>query len=76
MTAQLDGAGISSPPTPFDTMSATTQNSPGADAIIPGVIVTEAQADKILKELRTIKICVMILAVIIALASAKSTFNL
>ena len=38
--------------------------------------MTEAQADKILKELRTIKVCVIILAVIIALASAKATFNL
>jgi hypothetical protein len=57
-------------------MSATTQNFSGSDANIPGVIVTEAQADRILKELRTIKICVIILPVIIALASAKSTFNL
>jgi hypothetical protein len=38
--------------------------------------MTEAQAEKILKELRTIKICVIILTVIIALASAKATFNL
>ena len=38
--------------------------------------MTEAQADRILKELRTIKVCVIILTVIIALASAKATFNL
>ena len=38
--------------------------------------MTEAQADKILKERRTIKFCVTVLAVIIALASAEATFNL
>ena len=38
--------------------------------------MTEAQADRILKELRIIKVCVIILTVIIALASAKATFNL
>ena len=38
--------------------------------------MTEAQAEKILKELRTIKVCVIILTVIITLASAKATFNL
>ncbi len=38
--------------------------------------MTEAQAEKILKELKMIRICVIILAVIIALASAKATFNL
>ena len=31
--------------------------------------MTEAQAERILKELRTIKVCVVILAIIIALAS-------
>jgi hypothetical protein len=43
---------------------------------LPGAIMTEAQADRILKELRTIKVCGIILTVIIALASAKATFNL
>jgi hypothetical protein len=38
--------------------------------------MTETQADRILKELRTIKVCVIILTVIIALVSAKATFNL
>lgn len=38
--------------------------------------MTEAQADRILKELKTIKVCVIVLTVIIALASAKATFNL
>lgn len=38
--------------------------------------MTEVQADKILRELRTIKICVVVLAVVIALASAKATFHL
>jgi hypothetical protein len=38
--------------------------------------MTEAQAESILKDLRVIKICVIILTVIIALASAKATFNL
>ena len=38
--------------------------------------MTEAQADRILKELKTVKVCVIILTIIIALASAKSTFNL
>ncbi len=38
--------------------------------------MTEPQADKILKELRAIKVCVIILTVIIAIASAKATFNL
>lgn len=38
--------------------------------------MTEARDDRILKELRTIKVCVIILTVIIALASAKATFNL
>ena len=38
--------------------------------------MTEAQADRILKELRTIKVCVIILTVILALASVKATFNL
>ncbi len=38
--------------------------------------MTEAQADKILKDLRIIKVCVIILTVIIALASAKATFNI
>ena len=42
----------------------------------PESSMTEAQADKILKELRTIKFCVTVLAVIIALASAEATFNL
>jgi hypothetical protein len=38
--------------------------------------MTEAQADKVLKELRTIEVCVVILTVIIAIASAKATFHL
>jgi hypothetical protein len=38
--------------------------------------MTETQADKILKELRIIKVCAIILTVIVALASAKATFNL
>lgn len=38
--------------------------------------MTEMQANKMLAELRTIKICAVIVAVIIALASAKETFNL
>jgi hypothetical protein len=38
--------------------------------------MNEAQADRILKELHIIKVCVIILTVIIALASAKATFNL
>jgi hypothetical protein len=38
--------------------------------------MTETQADRILKELRVIKVCVIILTVIIAIASAKATFNL
>jgi hypothetical protein len=38
--------------------------------------MTEAQADGILKELRTIKVCVVILTVIIALASTRATLNL
>ncbi len=38
--------------------------------------MTEAQAETLLKELRTIKVCVIILAAIIALASIKETFNL
>jgi hypothetical protein len=38
--------------------------------------MTEAQADRILKDLQIIKVCVIILTVIISLASAKATFNL
>ncbi len=38
--------------------------------------MTETQAEKILKELRGIKVCVIILTFIIAFASAKATFNL
>ena len=38
--------------------------------------MTETQAEKILKELRAIKVCVIILTFIIAIASAKATFNL
>ena len=38
--------------------------------------MTEAQADRILTELRIIKVCAIILTVIVALASAKATFNL
>jgi hypothetical protein len=38
--------------------------------------MTEAQANQLLREVRTIKVCVIILAAIIALASIKETFNL
>lgn len=38
--------------------------------------MTEFQANKMLAELRTIKICAIIVTFIIALASAKETFNL
>lgn len=38
--------------------------------------MNEAQADRILKQLRTITVCVVILTVITAVASAKATFNL
>lgn len=38
--------------------------------------MTENQVDRILKDVRVIRICVIILAAIIALASAKETFNL
>ena len=38
--------------------------------------MTEAQADGILKELRIIGVCVIILTDIIALASAKATLHL
>ena len=43
---------------------------------LAGARMTEDQADRILKELRTIRVCVVILAAIIALASVKETFNL
>ena len=38
--------------------------------------MTESQAEKILTELRAIRICVIVLTVIFALASAKATFHL
>lgn len=60
-----------------------TPNPPGlgtyvdlSTRIFPGVFMTEAQADGILKELRTIRVCVFILTVIIVIASVKETFNL
>jgi hypothetical protein len=42
----------------------------------PETVMNEDQADKILKELRIIKICVMIPALIVAVASAKARFSL
>jgi hypothetical protein len=53
--------------------------SPGRPASISGRRSdprTETQDDRILKELRIIKVCVVILTVIIAIAFAKATFNL
>lgn len=38
--------------------------------------MTEVQANKMLAELRTIRICAIIVAFVIALASAKETYNL
>jgi hypothetical protein len=37
--------------------------------------MTEAQGDRILKVLKTVRICVIVRVVIIALASVKTTFN-
>jgi hypothetical protein len=44
--------------------------------IPPGVMMTETQAENILKEMRIIKVCVIVLTVVIVLASAKATFHL
>ena len=41
-----------------------------------GEPMTDAQAAAVLKELRTIRVCLIILTAIIAVASAKATFNL
>jgi hypothetical protein len=38
--------------------------------------MTEVQAEAVLRELRTIRVCLIILATVVAIAAAKATFNL